>query len=234
MLITKEAGEDKKEENPAHPIKKQLHLLQKSKIIMTKALYIGAGLDVGRWLERLPEVETFICIDSLPNSAYGVKLCGLPREDFLHDLVQEMTAHSMHAVPSRNPSSSLRRLEFVNPSRQQRVIYYVNTSYPEHLSLCNANDLDGFTYWIVAGHDPGGSDVLKPPQQQPPSMIFVGTTGTVYGASAEYESPSLFRCMPSIGPLFFKEYRMYDDDAASLYSLPQTASSWEGFLALET
>tara|TARA_B100000963_G_C22582587_1_gene651574 strand:- start:547 stop:1146 length:600 start_codon:yes stop_codon:yes gene_type:complete len=183
-----------------------------------KAIYIGAGLDVARWVNRLPEIDTFVFLDSQPNSEHGVKM-GFSRPWFTQELEQIMTDLHMIAVPAR--PGNKRRREFKNTTC--RIIYYINTSYPEHVSLCDSEDLADFSHLIAAGHDPRGAHILQ--YSTLPRLHFIGTTGTVYAPNDEDEEDQrgLFQYMHHQPR--FAAFTLWNDDTNHVMRL----SSWREF-----
>lgn len=96
---------------------------------MKSAVYIGAGLDI-RPILLFPEIDTFIYIDSQPNSPYGT-LCYNDKRfynnTFCDDLIEIMNNYNFTII---SQSDSL--LEFKETDRI--VKYYINTAFPNYLT----------------------------------------------------------------------------------------------------
>lgn len=116
---------------------------------MKSAVYIGAGLDI-RPILLFPDIDTFIYIDSQPNTSYGI----ISYEDkyfynheFIDDMIQIMNNHNFLLVSNSN---SL--IEFKQSNRILK--YYINIAFPNHLTDILINDINICDTLILCGFCP--------------------------------------------------------------------------------
>jgi len=171
----------------------------------THALYIGAGTDTIP-LQYCDWIETFECIDSQPESEFGVLKSGriteygydgFTRPYFISELNESYK--EVGFLLTKIEKQNIRK--YVNNG--QSVIYHVNTSIPDHYyrlenTFIKTNSL------IVSGHDPD-SIFLKYTTQR---LEFIGIEGTFFDKEEREENPNSIISRLHRGDIqfFFKRY----------------------------
>ena len=147
--------------------------------MISKALYIGAGIDT-RPFQLCHWITKFYCVDGQPNSEFGALLSGniykngydgFARPNFIKNLEEEYLKKNFTFTGSVNKEE-----RFYTNNKNQIVCYYVNTAIPDHhfklRDVCKEIDT-----LVVAGHDPD-SIFLNYVKKR---LDFIGFEGTYYG-----------------------------------------------------
>ena len=131
-----------------------------SKPKMSRALYIGAGLDLGI-VKRLPTIQKFIFCDSQPFSEFGKDVNlnkdgynTFSRPNFTQKLVERAEKEGMKLSKVEGD-----KISFHYPGLYQDISYYINTSIPEDM-IKIAAEIRDFDSLIVKGHHPNYAPLL--------------------------------------------------------------------------
>jgi len=150
---------------------------------MTKAVYIGAGLDILPVLLN-EDIKDFIYIDSQPTSEFGI-LGFLDktffRKNFLESLKNIMQNNNFKLQTNNNNC-----ITYLNNNTNQTINYYINTPFPDKLNDNLINKISECDVLICIGHDPDKKilEYIKKP------FSFIGSTHTCYEYNKEtYETP---------------------------------------------
>lgn len=150
---------------------------------MTKAVYIGAGLDILPVLLN-DNIKEFIYIDSQPTSEFG--MLGFTDKKFFRKNFLETLNTIMHNNNFKLKTNENNCLKYYNDNTNQTINYHINTPFPENLNnelITKINDCDVL---ICIGHDPDKKilEYIKKP------FTFIGSTHTCYQSNKEnYETP---------------------------------------------
>lgn len=171
----------------------------------TYALYIGAGIDTLP-LQYCDWIETFFCIDSQPESEFGVLKSGritengydaFSRPNFIKELNESY--QEVGFLLTKIEKQNIRKYV----KNGQSVIYHVNTSIPDHYSRLE-NTFINTNALIISGHDPD-SIFLKYTTQR---LDFIGIEGTFFDKDEREENPNSIITRLHRGDIqfFFKKY----------------------------
>jgi len=158
---------------------------------MNTLVYIGAGTDCIPLL-MLDSIREFICVDCQPKSEFGT----LEFETgifYRHGFLQRLDAilQRLYYMPIKQEDNYL---EYMN-KKGKILRYYINTSFPEHLTDELRDHMRSAENLMLAGFDPHKSVLALMPQLR---NIYCNDN-TVYG-SEEYDSEyqkevSVFRAL---------------------------------------
>jgi len=140
-------------------------------ITATNAVYIGAGTDIMP-ITLFPNIKTFIYIDSQPQSPYGTldyESGYFYSDNFLSRLHEQLK--ELNFVINRQDKNYL---EFTKMDRTLK--YYINTSFPEHLTEIMRKDIAECDTLILSGFCPDKAIIECMPKLE----TVYGTINTVY------------------------------------------------------
>ena len=193
--------------------------------MISKALYIGAGIDTQPFL-LCDWINKFYCVDGQPNSEFGILLSGkineygfdrYARPNFIKNLEKEYLKHDIVLIGNNINDERL----YTNKKNNQIIYYYTNTSIPDHhFKLRNVcKDIDSL---IVSGHDPD-SIFLKYIISR---LNFIGFEGTYYGnQEIDNHNGIIARLHRNEINHYFKSYIYIHNDNRKM-----TFSLWEDFM----
>lgn len=150
---------------------------------MTKAVYIGAGLDIVPVLLN-ENIKDFIYIDSQPTSEFG--MLGFVNKKFFRKNFLESLKNIMHNNNFKLKINENNCLKYFNEDTNQTINYYINTPFPEKLDDNLIEQIKECDVIICIGHDPDKKilEYIKHP------FSFIGSTHTCYEYNKEtYETP---------------------------------------------
>ena len=171
----------------------------------TRALYIGAGKDTLPFI-YCKWIDTFECIDSQPESEFGILKSGRITE-YGYDAFSRPNFISELNESYKEVGFLLTKIEKHNIRKYvkngQSVIYHVNTSIPDHYYRLENTFIKSNTL-IVSGHDPD-SIFLKYTTQR---LDFIGIEGTFFDKDEREENPNSIISRLHRGDIqfFFKRY----------------------------
>lgn len=152
---------------------------------MVAAAYVGAGADVRRPLEYMPDLRTLVCLDPQPFTEFPGprQVVGYRRPLMWGAVCRRLARLGFRRADPAGPvppsdRDAPTRVEFAGPGGR-RVVYWFNASVP-FASATNASlaaDLRACTRLVVAGHDPHSS-ILGALAAAP--LELVAMHGTVY------------------------------------------------------
>jgi hypothetical protein len=190
---------------------------------MKGLVYIGAGLDIIPIIV-LNQINTFVYIDSQPQSPYGTLDYDTKRfynSSFCEDLIKIMANNSFIVTHHTNTC-----IEFKNADRILK--YYISVSFPEHLYKELVDDIAECDTLMLAGFCP--NKVIL--DNMPKLKTIVGNCHTCYTNTDSYEDDiqkenSVFQYLiknpDRYNYLLLKEKQQYEhwDDSKQVPSLKE-------------
>jgi len=150
---------------------------------MTKAVYVGAGLDILPVLLN-EDIKEFIYIDSQPKSEFG--MLGFLEKRFFRKNFLEQLNTVMHNNNFKQKISETNYLKYFNEDTKQNINYYINTPFPDKLNDKIIEHIRDSNVLICIGHDPD-KQILEYMKQP---FTFIGSTHTCYQHKKDnYETP---------------------------------------------
>ena len=178
---------------------------------MASAIYIGAGHDIDPIL-LMPEVSKFIYIDSRPETAHGILTPVRPQ--FYDKLFISRLEKALQTINFTLTKQLGNCLEYVNPTSNRILKYYINTKFPKDCNEEMQSQLSKSEHLVLCGFDPDKSILELMPNLK---YIWINTI-TVYNMrdsdfeNEERKNKSTFRVLRE-KPGAYK-YMLMKDNAA--------------------
>ena len=192
--------------------------------MVSKALYIGAGID-SRPFQLCDWITKFYCVDGQPNSEFGIDMSGkigengydkFSRPNFIKELEEEYLINNFVLIGDKPKDT-----RFYTNKKNQIVCYYTNTAIPHHHFKLRESCKD-INSLIVSGHDPD-SIFLKYITSR---LDFIGFEGTYYGdQEIDNHNGIIARLHRNEINHYFKSYIYFHTNGEKL-----TFSLWEDFM----
>lgn len=149
---------------------------------MKTAVYVGAGTDILPLL-LFPTIREWIYIDSQPRSEWGA-LEGTPSLTFLPQLHALLQANGW----VREPKDTDDALTYQNPITHQRLTYWINCAFPEHLTDTQRARLATVDTLVLIGHDP-----VSLLEMLPPRLHLITNLHTIYDRTVCFPDRTITR-----------------------------------------
>jgi len=168
---------------------------------MSKAIYIGAGLDI-KTIILCKDIKLWILVDSLPISEFGIdRQEGFSREWFIPELLDIIKKYNFIITECSKDKYYI----FKNNMTNQTIKYHINCAIPEEYYKIE-NDISDWDTLVNIGHHP--HKILLNNSSKNKELTFIGSSRTDYSNSSEDDPDCIVNLFYTPNNTIFKKFFM--------------------------